>query len=34
MDTPGTLMEDTPGNMVMVEALADIYIVDAHLTSG
>jgi len=34
MDTPGKLMADTPGNKVMVEALADNDIVDAHLSSG
>lgn len=34
MDTPGKLMVDTPGNKVTAEALADIDIVDAHLTSG
>jgi len=34
MDTPGKLKVDTPGNKVMVEALADNDTVDDHLTSG
>jgi len=34
MDRPDKLMEDTAGNTVMAEALADIGIVDVHLTCG
>ena len=34
MDRPDKQMEDTAGNKVMVEALADNDTVDAHLTSG